>query len=185
MKKTSQISVEYILVFSLILMIVIPGIFFFRNYATVIGDRITKQRITKIANYMIDNAREQYYFGAPSKIVIDVELPEGIENIGVLQSNGGEYVLIFSVLTSTGTATYFFDSDVPIVMHDELNDALNSNCYDLASNCQNAGYDCVCLPHEENREGRHYFNIEAEDDSSICNPATLCVMIDEVSEDLS
>lgn len=113
MKKRGQVSVEYVLIFSVVILITIPTIYLFRNYIVESSGRIAQQRLEVVAKDIIDNAREVYYLGAPSRVVIEVEMPDDVKNMYAI-SGSNEYYLAFDVYTQHGENTRYFESDVKI-----------------------------------------------------------------------
>lgn len=118
-KRLAQISIEYIILFSFITVFIIGGLVMFREFAKGASESITEQRLNKIANFIIDNSREMYYLGAPSKTTLEVDMPEQILGAVILYSSiEKEYILIFVVDTAGTKAPFYFDSDVPLKVND-------------------------------------------------------------------
>ncbi len=169
MKKRSQISVEYILIITLALMILLPGIYLFRNYALESNDKIIERRLAEITNQIFVKAREMYYYGPPSKSVVTVELPSQINLVYILSiPSNDEYYLVFDVLTTNGQKEFTFESEVPLE-----NDFPNCN---PSTNC-NQGF-CKCFPERFYSAGIKNFEVQASEN---CQATVTCVKIDEVS----
>ena len=53
-KRHSQIAMEYIVITGVAFMILIPGMYFFRNYVASSNERIIEQRINQVANEILN-----------------------------------------------------------------------------------------------------------------------------------
>ena len=169
----AQISVEYILIITLALMILLPGVYLFRNYALESNDRIIQSRLAEISNQVFVKAREMYYYGPPSKSVVTVELPSQINSFYILSiPSNNEYYLVFDVLTTDGENEFTYESEVP----------LEANLPDCtpSENC-NQGF-CKCFPERFYSEGIKNFEVQASEN---CVSAVTCIMIDEISPDIT
>ena len=172
-KRTAQISMEYILIVTLALMILLPGIYLFRNYALESNDRIIQSRLAEISNNIFIKSREMYYYGPPSKSVVTVELPTQINSLYILSiPDNNEYYLVFDVLTTNGEKEFTYESEVPLEA--DLPDCFpNENC--------NLGY-CKCFPERFYSSGIKNFEVQASED---CIASVTCVKIDEISPNIT
>lgn len=107
--KRSQISMEYVVIlgFAMIVIIAILGIALF--YSGNIKDRIKIIQVNNFANKIVSSAESVYYYGEPSKATISIYLPDGIENITILEKS-----LFISTQLSSGLEKSSFSSNVPI-----------------------------------------------------------------------
>ncbi|MBN1502092.1 hypothetical protein JW930_00985 [Candidatus Woesearchaeota archaeon] len=181
-KRLGQISMEYVILFSFVTIFVIAGLYLFREFAVGASDSITEQRVNKVANFIIDNAREMYYQGAPSKTTLEVDMPDQIANAGVL-SSGDEWLLIFVVNTGQGETSFYYESDVALKV------CVDSSTSDASIDCSGS-VDCAetlddqCSPPStcECFDKRFYSpglkNIQIKADNTLCSPA--CVTITNV-----
>ncbi|MBN2423297.1 hypothetical protein JXB41_08800 [Candidatus Woesearchaeota archaeon] len=210
-KRLAQIAMEYIVITGVAFMILIPGMYLFRNYVASSNDQIIEQRINLIANEILNTAREMYYVGVPSKRVIEIDMPDEIANMGVFFYDGGdggdgdpendEYQLIFVAETNEGRVKYYFQSDIPIKAYEDSswfpdigicssfldNDELYSygddhcNEDNFEPECEMG--ECECFPVKDYSSGKKFFKLEAAEDE--CYASGACVIIDEVSNELS
>lgn len=172
-KRLAQISFEYILIITLALMILLPGVYLFRNYAMESNDRIIQTRLAEISNNIFVKAREMYYYGPPSKSIVTVELPSQINSLYILSiPNNDEYYLVFNVLTTTGENEFTYESEVPL-------EANVPGC-SPSENCDQ-GF-CQCLPERFYSEGIKNFEVQASEN---CIATVTCVVLDEISPSLS
>ncbi len=176
MKKRGQIAVEYILIITVALMIILPGIYLFRNYVSQSSDQIVERRLTEISNSIITKGRKMYYYGPPSKSTVTVELPPEIRAMYLLGVNGSdkeviESYLVFRTISSQGEQDFLFESDVPLYAVDEA-----SRC-EISDQCSK-GY-CICFDNRFYSKGIKNFEVQAKD----CIFGT-CIFIDEISPDL-
>ncbi|MBI4149644.1 hypothetical protein HY491_04300 [Candidatus Woesearchaeota archaeon] len=185
---SAQVSMEYVMIFAFILLIIIPTAYVFRDYIRESTDSITINKIGRIARAIADTGREAYFTGPPFKSVITIEFPEQIGSMYVLdsrESQSPEYFLMFNVLTATGTQTLFFESDVPI------------QCYTSASNlcledttlheqCRVPGFHCSAFEARDYSPGLKRMKIEANANCRFSEQVTAtCVRLDEISDELT
>lgn len=177
-KKKGQVAMEYIMILSLVLMILIPTIYIFREYVTKSAEDITVNKVNSIARNLIDTAREMYYLGAPSKVVIDLEMPAQIEAMWLMENSDAnakitEYLLVFKLNLQEGEQLFFFDSDIPLKCNEcKTNTALNSQC-----ETSTTGFKCHEFPEIYYSTGIKHFKIEAD----TCSGKGLCVLLNEIS----
>lgn len=107
--RKAQISIEYLIIISFITFIIISilGIAFF--YAENITDKIKMDQVQSYANKIISSSESVYYAGKPSKVLINVYLPQGVEGIQVLNKD-----ILFNVTTNSGITVIAFSSKVPL-----------------------------------------------------------------------
>ena len=171
MNKRGQVAVEYIMIVAISLFIILPGIYFFRNFAFESNDRVLQSRVADISGQLLSLGKEMYYYGPPSKSVKILEMPDQVNRMYVLTSaDNTEYYLVFEILTTSGPESVLFEADYPI---EPLETA--AAC-DVA--CQGI---CDCFPERYYSRGPKNFAVEA---SSSCDTADLCVLIGEVSPEL-
>ena len=150
MKKRGQFSVEYIMIVAISLLILLPGIYIFRNYAFESNDRLLENRLNEVANSVLLRAKKMHYFGPPSKSVVEVEMPPSISNM-FIKNQGTEYYLGFTVLTSSGEKEFLFDSDIPIKVESPVE-------------CKNPCDACTCFSENTYSEGIKNIKVESAKD---------------------
>jgi len=215
MKKRCQIAMEYIVMVGVVFLILIPGMYLFRNYAASTNDQIMDQRINHVAAEILNSAREMYYFGPPSKRVVEVDMPDGIVNMGVYYSDNGasdpsndEYLLIIAYNTDSGEVVRDFVSDVPILAFDidPIANPCSANNQGVISTggteCNGLTFmdcgvadECYCFSPKVYTAGKKFFNMQAKawDYGLPSIPYGLncyadsgnCVIIDEVSSEVN
>jgi hypothetical protein len=163
MKKRAQIAMEFILIIVISLSIIMGGIYLFRDYAFQSNDRIIQKKITENAIDLLSKARKMFYYGPPSKSVVDVDMPNQINAMYTLSVPGTEeYYLVFNVATSDGAKDIYFRSDVPLKANETTDCALN--LIDCSPN------KCDCFPERYFSQGIKHFKVEATDN---CNNTVL------------
>ncbi len=120
MKKSAQISLEYLIVVSFVVFVVIAimGIAIF--YTSSSRDRIKINQLQNFANKIINSAESVYFAGEPSKVTITAFLPEGVTAFEINSNN-----LVFSIRTDSGLTKIAYPSEVPILSTSSIN-SLNS-----------------------------------------------------------
>jgi len=176
---------EYIMIFSLILMILTPTIYLFREYASQSSDDISVNNINHIAKTLADNSRDIFYLGSPSKIVIDVEMPNQIESMWLMNNHQDpdkdkhEYYLMFKLNLKDGPEDFYFISDVPMICDNPYCMECDSACIankELNDQCGVNNFNCYNFQKRYFSPGIKHYKIEAAD-----NCPGLCIKLQEVS----
>jgi hypothetical protein len=76
--KKSQSSFEYLAIFGIGLIVLIPFIYLFQQYSTASSQQITYSSISAIGNDIINTAEAVYYMGPPAKLTLFENFPSGI-----------------------------------------------------------------------------------------------------------
>lgn len=106
-----QYSVEFMLVaaFSLLMVFVIINVMQSEYQAN--QDSIKMSQIDKVAREIVYNAERIYYQGKPSKITLEVQLPEKIRNINISQREiTFYYESIDNIVEITRVSSVYFTS---------------------------------------------------------------------------
>ena len=170
MKKRSQISVEFVMIIAIGLIIILPGIYLFRNYVFESNDALLKSRVTEISTQILSKARVMYYYGPPSKTTYEIEMPPQVNNMYLLSvPDNNEYYLVINILASTGPEDLYYESEIPLKAQE------NITC-NIA--CQG---NCDCFPARYFSKGVKNYKIEATQN---CNLEEYCIIIGEISPEL-
>ncbi len=172
MKKRSQVSVEFIMIFALAMMILIPAAYFFRNFVLESSDRILISRVDEIANSILTKADKIYAYGPPSKTTLEINMPSQISRMYIKYIEGEEYYLVFTILASNGEQDLLYESAVPIIAGQDIGCA--------ADLCTETGVTCECMPPNYYRQGLKFIGILAEEDAG-----SSYISIKEVSGDVA
>jgi hypothetical protein len=111
MKKRGQFSVEYLLVVGFALVIILPIAYY--GYATFeqSRDEVAAASVNKIGYEIVNNAKSIYYLGDVSRVTLEMNFPEQLEDIQVITDPGlGQELLLIQVADSE----FLFPSDVPL-----------------------------------------------------------------------
>ena len=106
--RSSQSSLEYLLIVALTFAIIIPTAYLFYNYSKESSQEIVDAQITKVGTSIIDTAESIFYSGQGSKTVIELNMPDNVVSAFVI--DGRE--LVFNVTTSLGVSEIVFFSSV-------------------------------------------------------------------------
>ena len=161
MEKKSQMSLEYLIIVALVLSIIIPAFFLFTTYARESNHQIAEQRIQKMGSEIIKVATEIFYYGTPSMTVIDINMPDNIDKMWIVNKSE-DYSLNFNYTLGT----IFFKSDVPLGC--DLDDCYR--CYPQEG-CNN---DCYCFKNYSLFKGNKKLQITATKD---CNEDGDCAIL--------
>ncbi|MBI2664249.1 IPT/TIG domain-containing protein [Candidatus Woesearchaeota archaeon] len=113
MPKRGQAAMEYFIITAVLTAIIIPTTVLFYNYASEISEGIDKSKIEKFGNDIINAAETVYYLGPPSRIVLQLELPDRVQSITV-EEDSGVHILKISAAGSSGISDFTFPTDVTI-----------------------------------------------------------------------
>lgn len=108
--RSSQASMEYLLIVALTFAIIVPTAYLFYNYSKELDQEVIDAQITKIGRSITDAAEVIFYSGQSSKTMLDLNIPDSIASAEVI--DGRE--LVFNITTSFGTSEIVFFSSVNI-----------------------------------------------------------------------
>jgi hypothetical protein len=161
MEKRGQIAIEYILMLALALMIILPAVYLFRNYAYESNENLVQNRIYEISNTLMTSARKLYYYGPPSKTTLTLEMPPQVDNMFILvyespiSQEENEYYLGFKI---AGRKELLIESDVPISTPEDI--WQKGNCTRLEQDCEGQN-KCYCFPDKFYSKGKKIYTLEA------------------------
>ena len=115
--RSSQSSLEYILLVALTFAIIVPTVYLFYNYSKESSQEITDSQITKIGKSIVDTAETIFYSGQGSKTTLELNVPDNVQSAQII--DGRELVL--NLTTNFGISEIVFFSSVNI-------STLGSNC---------------------------------------------------------
>jgi len=96
MKTKSQASVEYLMVVGLAFVIIMPMVYMFYSYTTAVQEDVSMAKIHKIGIDIVHTAEQVYYLGEPSRSTININMPENVYNITVMDSvPSGQGLVVF------------------------------------------------------------------------------------------
>jgi len=81
--KKSQASMEFLVVFGFVFLMMIPLIVIFFDQTGYVQDTIGESQIRNIMLKIVNKAESVYYTGGSSKTTIKAYLPEGVQNINI------------------------------------------------------------------------------------------------------
>lgn len=118
-QKRSQISVEYMILIGFVIIMLCASMYVAIKFSSSSLEEVFKERLEEIGNIIAQNAREVYYLGLYSKVVVTVAFPEGVENMSTLQIGDPpdqENYLIFEYRTNDGSLAKMYTlSEVPLI----------------------------------------------------------------------
>lgn len=106
-RKKSQASLEYLIVFSLAFVLLLPMIYLFYEYSMQFSQQINTNAVAVIGNDIINAAESVFYMGRGSRLTLEVTMPDGVKNISILYNwdkNINEFV--FELFDSTQMAFF-------------------------------------------------------------------------------
>ena len=85
MEKRGQAVMEYVLVTALFLLIFVPTTFIFLTNVSRSSDELSKSKLNKLGNSVLNNAEKVFYQGPPSRITIREDMPRGVKSMFILR----------------------------------------------------------------------------------------------------
>jgi len=123
----AQSALEYLMIIALALGIIVPTTYLFFRYSSQSTAEIVDSQINQIGRIILDTAEIVYFSGEGSKIILELNLPKGVDDVYILDNRE----LVFEMTTEIGeTEAVFFSSvDIPIISGDLASDCIdNGNC---------------------------------------------------------
>ena len=110
-QKSSQVSVEYMLIMGFVVIMTVPLLVLYYTYTQGASDEIITSQVNQISRKIVDAAESVYFLGIPSQTTIKVYMPKQIAGASIdkrelvlnVSTKGGisEIVMVSSVnLTS-------------------------------------------------------------------------------------
>jgi len=115
MPKRAQSALEYLMVIALAMGIIVPITYMFFQYSSESNVQIIDVQVTQIGRNIIDTAESVYYSGEGSKIVLEINMPENVEDVYII----ADRELVFKVITELGETEIVFFSDIDIIIAED------------------------------------------------------------------
>ena len=155
----AQIAMEYVLIIALGLMIILPAVFLFRNYAFESNENLVQNRLYEIGNLIMGKARKMYYYGPPSKTTLNFEMPPQVDSMFLLvyldpaDQSKNEYYLGFIF---AGSKEVLIDSEVPL----NATETDTVPCLYIEQ-CSTENTRCYCFRDKFYAKGNKIYSIKA------------------------
>lgn len=108
-KKRGQAGTEYLILIGFITFAIMSVLALAYVYSDSIKDQLVLNQVENFANNLINSAESVYFSGEPSKIVVNLYLPDRVENISIIYDS-----LVISTITSNGINVRAYESRVPL-----------------------------------------------------------------------
>src|SRR3989338_3781333 len=96
--RSSQASLEYLLIVALTFAIIVPTAYLFYNYSKELGHEAIDAQMTQIGRSIIDTAEVIFYSGQSSKTVLDLNIPDNVGSAVII--DGRELAVNITTLSS-------------------------------------------------------------------------------------
>jgi len=110
-KKRGQIGIEYMIIVGFVTFAVISILTMAVFYSDQIKDKIKTNQAENFAIQLINSAESVFFAGEPSKVTVNLYLPEGIDSVQI--DSTSNYVIITQQVSS-GENKNAYKSRVPI-----------------------------------------------------------------------
>ncbi len=108
--RRGQVSVETVILFGFITLMLIPASALVYQYLIKSTDDIIQNRAMQIGRGFVDNANLMYNYGDKAKIVVDYNFPDHIVNMSIENSR----TLILTIETHSGLLPLVFDMGINV-----------------------------------------------------------------------
>lgn len=125
----AQSALEYLMVMAIVFMIIVPTVYLFYSYSKQSTEQMVYPQINDIGRTIINNAESVYYSGKHSKIVIDVDMPDKINDVYVLYNRE----LVFNISTDFGDNEMVFFSNIDLIS--DPDSCIPAGCSSCCSTC--------------------------------------------------
>jgi len=108
--RKGQTAMEYLMIIALTLGIIVPTAYLFFRYSSESNVQIIDSQITQIGRTIIDTAQTVYFSGEGSKIIIDINMPEKIDDAYILANRELVFEIISEISDIGETQAVFFST---------------------------------------------------------------------------
>ncbi len=105
--KRGQISVEFVLIFSFAMLLLVPTIYLFYNQSLDSVVEIETQQLVSIGNQILSDAQQIYVYGSGSAKTLTFRLPKSVENISIVGGHSTELVITSNIQGSFHNLVFF------------------------------------------------------------------------------
>jgi hypothetical protein len=119
-KNRGQASFEYLAIFAIAIIILVPMVYMFQRYTLDSAEAIRQSKLRNIGDDIVNTAETVYYMGYPARLTIQEDFPSGIINMNIT-SDWSKNVNIFSF--------YVEDSEHPFFCGVNINASIMPSAY--------------------------------------------------------
>ncbi|MEM4268124.1 MAG: hypothetical protein QXK37_04825 [Candidatus Woesearchaeota archaeon] len=87
MKIKAQISMEFLLVFTFSLLLLLPAFYLMSNYIQDTSSSAVAYQVSQIGKIMVETAQTVHAHGKDARLVVEVEMPDYISGIKIINNN--------------------------------------------------------------------------------------------------
>jgi len=108
----AQSAIEYLMIIALTLGIIVPTTYLFFRYTSESNVEVVYSQVNQIGKTIIDTAETVYFSGKGSKIVLELNMPEGMSDIYILANRE----LVFKIFSEIGDneLVFFSPANIPL-----------------------------------------------------------------------
>jgi len=109
-KKKAQAAIEFLFVVGFAMLLIIPSLALFGRFVEETAYTATTSQVNKIGNYMVTTAVQVYQGTNSSMLVIEVNLPDGVQNLTIVNQNE----IVFGINIGGAETEQVYYSEVPL-----------------------------------------------------------------------
>jgi uncharacterized protein (UPF0333 family) len=106
-KNRAQASIEYLAIFAIAVIILVPMVYMFQRYTLQSAEAIQQSKLRNIGGDIVNTAETVYYMGYPARLTIQEDLPPGITGMN-LTTDWSKNTNIFSFYLSENRELPYF-----------------------------------------------------------------------------
>lgn len=111
----AQVAMEYVIVVFMVALLIIPAVYLIYSFSKSSETELMQSQVNKIGNEIVRTAEKVYYQGAPSRIVLDESMPEGVTLIKIEKDwDLNQNELVFDTYFGSKSSQFSFPSKVNI-----------------------------------------------------------------------
>ena len=120
----AQSAIEYLMIIAIALGIIVPTTYLFFRYTSESNVEVVYSQINQIGRQIMDTAETVYFSGKGSKIILEVNMPKGVDDIYVL----ADRELVFKIFSEIGDneLVFFPQLNIPLTEGGDLTDIASS-----------------------------------------------------------
>jgi hypothetical protein len=121
-QRGGQVSTEFIILFSLLIMILVPMIYLVLQAALDSSEQITSSRVNAVFSEVASEAREVYFRGPHSKIIVSADIPRHIKSVEILKAESTHdttdtrYFFLITFFAERKEHTSIIPLEVPVLI---------------------------------------------------------------------
>ncbi len=129
--KLGQVAVEYLIITGFAIAIILPLTYLIFTYTQESYGEVAEAQVTTLGMQIIANAETMFYLGEPSRITLDVTMPDSVQNMTIHKNLAGGctkcYEIRFIVLKGSALSEVGFSSSINMTIANDVRESIRSD----------------------------------------------------------